>query len=384
VSNPRVLVVLDASSGWSRGALRGFAGVAHERGWTFLHYHPTADLDWLMREWKPDVSILPPEHYRELSSQAKQQLLISINCDRTPEGIASVCVDEKKVANIASAHFLAKGVNRVSTFRFSDSPFAVEREAHFRESAIENGALVEPGWWKDNAVPPRHFEDPREITRWLVELPKPCGIFACCDSWARVVARYCRVANVRIPDEIALLGVDNDTIECELALPPLSSVAIPWHTLGREAADLAYRALAGMSITGKRVVVAPLDAVTRRSTDVLAVADPLVVKTVGWICENADRRLTVPAVCRALGTSRQRLERRFRAVLGRTVMQEIRRAHIETAKRLLSSTSLDLPKIAELSGFTNQVLLSVAFRREVGVPPGAYRRQFQGEQLDDD
>ncbi len=200
-------------------------------------------------------------------------------------------------------------------------------------------------------------------------------------AWLRAIVAW---RKLRIPDEIALLGVDNDTIECELTSPPLSSVAVPWRTLGQEAADLVYRALAGMPITGKRVVISPLDVVARRSTDVLAVTDPLVIRTVGWICENADRRLTVPAVCRAVGTSRQRLERRFHAVLGRTVMQEIRRAHVEIAKRLLSTTSLDLPKIAQVSGFTNQVLLSVAFRRETGLPPGAYRRRFHGMHLDDD
>ena len=110
------------------------------------------------------------------------------------------------------------------------------------------------GWWIDNADPPRDIEDAAGIARWIKNLPKPCGIFACCDSWARVVARYCRVAEVRIPDEIALLGVDNDTIECELTSPPLSSVAVPWRTLGQEAADLVYRALAGMPITGKPYV----------------------------------------------------------------------------------------------------------------------------------
>jgi len=379
-----VLIILDASSAWSRGILRGFAGVAHERGWTLLHYHPTADLDWLAREWKPDIAILPPGYHQQITPVIRREQLICVNCDRTTEGIASVCVDEQKIAGIALAHLVNKGIRRVTSFRFSESQFAVEREKYFYEAAAENSVHIEPGWWVDNAEPSRHLEDAGELVRWLKGLPKPCGVFAACDAWARVVARYCRVSEIRIPDEIALIGVDNDTIECELTAPPLSSIAIPWRTLGQEAADLTHRALAGMPIEGKRVVVAPLDAIARRSTDVLAVADSLVVKTVGWICDNADRRLTVPAVCRAVGTSRQRLERRFRAVLGRTVMQEIRRAHVETAKRLLSNTSLGLPRVAELSGFTNPVLLSVAFRREVGVPPGVYRRRLQSVQPGDD
>ncbi len=384
MNSARVLVVLDASSAWSRGILRGFAGVAHERGWTVLHYHPTANLEWLLAEWKPDIAVLPPGYYGELPSTLPKTSTISVNCDRTRDGIASVCVDETKVARLALAHLMEKGITRVTSFRFSSDDFAVAREQAFYEAAAEFGAEVIQGWWLDGAEPSRTLENGAALTDWLRGLPKPCGIFASCDAWSRVVARYCRVAELRIPDELALIGVDNDTIECELASPPLSSIAIPWRTLGQEAAELTQRALAGLPISGKLVVISPIDAVPRRSTDVLAITDPLVAKTVTWICENADRRLTVPAVSRAVGSSRQRLERRFRAVLGRTVMQEIRRAHIETAKRLLSNTSLDLPKIAKLSGFTSQVLLSVAFRREVGVPPGAYRRRFQGVELDDE
>ncbi len=380
----RVLIVLDASAGWSRGILRGFAGVAHERGWTLLHYHPTADLEWLIREWKPDVAVLPPGYYDQLPRGIRKQPLIAVNGDRTADAIASVCLDEQKIADIACAHLLSRGLNTLTTFRFSDSPFAIARERQFAVAAAGSGARLVQGWWLDNADPPRHLEDASGLVRWIQQLPKPCGVFACCDSWARVVARYCRVADVRIPDDVALVGVDNDTIECELTSPPLSSVAIPWRTLGQQAANLVYRALSGTVVSGKRVVISPLDVVARRSTNVLAVTDPLVAKTIGWICENSDRRLTVPAVTRAVGSSRQRLERRFRATLGRTVMQEIRRAHVDVAKRLLSTTSLELPKIARLSGFTNQVLLSVAFRRETGLPPGAYRRRFHGTHLDDD
>jgi LacI family transcriptional regulator len=154
--------------------------------------------------------------------------------------------------------------------------------------------------------------------------------------------------------------------------------------VGQEVARLVQRALAGEAIAGERIVISPVDVISRRSSDVLAIDDPLVASAVTWICEHADRRLTVPSVARAVAVSRQRLERRFRAVLGRTVMQEVRRAHVELAKRLLSTTRLDLSRIARLSGFTSAALLSVAFRNETGQPPGGYRRRFHGLYLDGD
>jgi LacI family transcriptional regulator len=219
---------------------------------------------------------------------------------------------------------------------------------------------------------------------WLKGLPKPCGIFAGCDSWARVVARYCKVCGIRIPEEVALIGVDNDLVECEIQSPPLSSVAVPWRAVGHEAARLVQLALAKKAIAGRKVIVPPLDVIARRSTEVLAIDDPLVAEAVRWICDNAGRRISVAAVVRATATSRQRLERRFRAELGRTIMQEVRRARVNTAKQLLITTSLELSKVAKLSGFATPALFSVAFTRELGQSPSNYRRAFRLLQVDED
>jgi LacI family transcriptional regulator len=123
--------------------------------------------------------------------------------------------------------------------------------------------------------------------------------------------------------------------------------------------------------------------VARRSSDALSIADPVVAKAVRWIRDNESRRLTVTMVARALGGGRQRLERRFRSVLDRTVQEEIRRAHVEAAKRLLETTRQSLREIAKQSGFTTPALLNVAFQREVGVSPGVYRRRVQKELAQD-
>jgi LacI family transcriptional regulator len=203
-------------------------------------------------------------------------------------------------------------------------------------------------------------------------------MFACADSWAAIIAQYAEVAGVRIPEDLALVGVDNDIIACELALPPLSSVAIPWRSVGAHAAALVERALSGSKVTGERIIVPPADVVARRSTDVRAVQDEVVVRAISWIAENASRRLTLEAVARASGCSRQRLELRFRAAIGRTVMQEVRRARIEMAKRLLAATRVTLAEVAERCGFADAASLSVGFRRETGIPPGEYRRRHSG------
>jgi LacI family transcriptional regulator len=115
-----------------------------------------------------------------------------------------------------------------------------------------------------------------------------------------------------------------------------------------------------------------------RVPEAVAIEDSLVSAAVEWIHLHAEGRLTVPIISNAVSVSRQRLERHFRRHLGRTVAEEIRRTRVEVARRLLSGTELPLPEIAKRSGFTTCSLLSVAFRREVGVPPGAYRRHARG------
>ncbi|MFZ5890470.1 MAG: substrate-binding domain-containing protein [Myxococcota bacterium] len=374
---PRVLVVLSTEAAWARGVLRGFMAAAHERGWTLLHYAPSSNLHWLREEWAPSVAVIGPEVGPGALADLAPAQLVSVTVDRSAQGIASVCLNEAAIAKLALEHLLATGLRTVSTFRFDESAFAIARERAFIQGARAAGAKVATGWGSDEAPTPHRGENRAAMVAWLRSLPKPCGIFTCTDGWGRTVARYAHAAGLRVPEDLALVGADNDVLECELIAPPLSSVAIPWNEVGRSAAKLVRGALKQKLTGAERSVIEPVAVVARRSSDVLAVDDPLVEKAVRWIREHAERRLTVPMVARAVGGGRQRLERRFRAVLDRTIQEEIRRAHVELAKHLLATTKISLVELAKRSGFTNAALLSVAFQRELGMPPGAYRRRLQ-------
>ena len=234
------------------------------------------------------------------------------------------------------------------------------------------------GWGSEGGPRTERGEDADGLIRWLLGLPRPCGLFTCADHWARIVARYVRLAGLRVPDDIALVGVDNDEVECELLSPALSSVMVPWHELGDQAAKVVQRLLDGQNVEHQRWLAAPIAVAARRSTELFAIDDPLVAKALRWIRQHSHQRLNVPMVAAAVGGGRKRLERRFRRALDRTVQEEIRRARVETAKALLQTTRASLPDIAKQSGFSNAALLSVAFKREVGMPPGSYRRRVNG------
>lgn len=376
MKSPRVLVILDTDGDWCRGILRGLLDSAAERDWELLHYHPSADLRWLIDEWAPACAVVGPGADARAIARLSKTQLVSVNEDRSADGVASVCLDEERIAALAVEHLLANGLRQLSTFRYDESAFALAREQAFIAHARAAGALVLPGWG-DASFEKEERRESRAMASWLRSLPKPCGVFTGTDGWARPVARYAREAKLRIPEDLALIGAGNDFLECQLISPPLSSVVVPWQELGRNAGTLVRLALAGQPVRGTRTVVSPASVEARRSSEVLAVPDPLVAQAVTWIRQHADRRLTVTAVARAVGGGRQRLERRFRRALDRTVQEEIRRAHVELARRLLATTNSHLAEVAKRSGFSSAALMNGAFQRELGLSPGAYRRRLR-------
>jgi len=375
---PRVLIVLPTDSAWARGILTGFMAAAHERGWTLLFYNTASDLRLFAVGLLPVAAVVATAFDAPEFAEFGPAVSVSVTVDRTSDNIASVCLDEDVIGRLACEHLRATGIRDVATFRFDESAFAIARDRAFVAAARASGMQIAESWGRGESLDDRR-EDPAAMVAWLRALPRPCGIFTCTDGWARTVARYTQLAGLRIPEDIALIGADNDELECELMSPPLSSVLIPWREVGRSAAGLVHAALSGKSKPGERVTVAPLNVIARRSTELLAVDDTLVVRAVEWIRANATGRVTVPVVARAVASGRHRLERAFRRVLGRTVQEEIRRVRVESAKRLLEASRSSLGVVAKLAGFKTASLLTAAFRRETGMTPGVYRRRVQVE-----
>ena len=375
---PRVLIVLHTNSAWARGILSGFAAAAHERGWTLLFYNNASDLSLFASALEPVAAVVATEFDAPVFANLDPATFVSLTVDRSAAGIASVCLDEAAIGKLAYEHLQATGLRTVTTFRYDESTFAIAREQAFVEAARARSAVIARGWGMGENQQDRS-ENPAAMVAWLEALPKPCGIFTGTDGWGRTVARYAQLAGLRVPEDVALIGADNDELECELMSPPLSSVLIPWQEVGRSAARLVHAALSGKPQTAERVVVQPLNVVPRRSTELLAVDDALVLRAVEWIRGNSASRVTVPMVARAVASGRHRLERAFRRVLGRTIQEELRRVRVESARRVLEESGSSLAVVAKLSGFKTASLLTTAFRRETGMTPGAYRRRAQSE-----
>lgn len=218
-----------------------------------------------------------------------------------------------------------------------------------------------------------------KLRRWLSALPKPVGLFAGNDLCGSQLSEACHEAGLRIPEDVALVGVDNDDLFCELTRPSLSSVAIPAERIGYEAASLLDRRLEGVKPPRKPLLFPPLGVVARQSSDLVASDEPEVTAALRFIRNHSHTPISVSDVLREIAVSRSGLERQFRQVLRRGVGDEIRRAHLERAKSLLAGTDLSVAVVAKQSGYSGIKHLCTVFRQATGLTPTAYRRRTRAD-----
>lgn len=222
-------------------------------------------------------------------------------------------------------------------------------------------------WWKDTGR-----EEP-ELRTFLRRLPLPAALFACNDLAGLKVVESCRRAGLAVPEEIAVLGVDDEDLVCELADPSLSSVRLDCEGIGRAAAELMDQILNGETVERKRVV-APKEVVERESTRTMLADDELAARALSWIRANAARGVDAGELAAAFPVCRRALERRFKAAWGRTPHEAIIGARLERARRILAATDLPLDEVARESGFGGLQRFHIAFKENEGLSPGAWRR----------
>jgi LacI family transcriptional regulator len=285
--------------------------------------------------------------------------------------------DHAAIGQQGATHLLERGFRQFAFCGFSNELWAKLRLEGFR-SAVENTnaciSVYETAWRGPNTV--RWDKDIAQIAEWVKSLPKPVGIMACNDVRGLHVLDACERSNALVPEEVAVIGVDNEEILCELCNPPLSSVAPDPERIGYEAAELLDALMAKKSLRQRRITIQPLRVFARQSTDVTATSDWAVASAARYMREQAVHGCKVSDVLRRVNLSRSALEKRFRRCLNRSPKEEIRRIQIGRIQQLLSETDFTLEHVAELSGFEHPEYMSVFFKRETGQTPGQYRKQF--------
>ncbi|OHB75838.1 MAG: hypothetical protein A2Z25_20865 [Planctomycetes bacterium RBG_16_55_9] len=214
------------------------------------------------------------------------------------------------------------------------------------------------------------------MVEWLKSLPKPIGIMAANDDRGQEVIEACRMVGIHVPDEVAVIGVDNDEIICEQANPPLSSIVRNYEEAGYEAARLLHRWIAGENVKDKNVVIRSTQVISRQSTNVLAIEDPEVAEAVRFIRQVAARPLAVQDVLETVAISRRRLDQKFCRIVGHPIHREITLSRIERIARLLLETNRSVTQIADDLGFHGPDHMGRYFRRHKGICPTDYRHRY--------
>jgi LacI family transcriptional regulator len=209
---------------------------------------------------------------------------------------------------------------------------------------------------------------------WLKTLPKPVGLMAANDKRARHVLEACHTYGLRVPEEVAVIGVDNDEVLCELSSPQLSSVEQDAKRIGYEAIAMLERLMGGERARQRHFFIDPLGVVTRGSTDILAIEDRLVARTITFIRSAASQGIRVRDVANSIAISSSGLATRFKAATGQTIGAAIRRAQLQRAQRMVAETNLAMKEIAAITGFKSVQHMTTSFGKVFGRTPGKYRK----------
>jgi len=287
-----------------------------------------------------------------------------------------VHVDNTAIARMAAAHLMERGFRRFGFFGIEGENWSAERYTAFAAVVAHIQPDVPVYRMRRDASGTRSWERAQErIARWIAALPKPAGVLVCSDQCGPQFLEACRRAGVSVPDEVAVLGVDNDEPLCEVCLPPLSSIQASHLQVGYRAAALLDALRRGGATPRLAMLVEPQQVVARLSTDVLSISHPAVAAALRLIRDHAHERIQVDAIARQVGSSRSVLQRNFRALLNRSVHDEILATRIRRARELLAGTDLPLAVVAERAGFTHQEYMGAVFKARVGKTPARVRHE---------
>lgn len=294
--------------------------------------------------------------------------------------IPRVSPDNEAVGRLAAEHFLERGYNQFAFVGYQEFDFSQHRLAGYETRLRQSGFATESFLFQQrrNTHPGVDLLTKAPgLRKWLLERPRPLALFAANAMIGFCTSIACHESELRIPDDIALLDVDNDELLSKLSNPPNSSVALATHRMGYEGARMLDNLMSGVKPLETAITIPPIGVVVRQSSDALAIDDEDIAKAVRFIRQPRSQAITVAEVVRHMALSRTTVDRKFKELVGHSLAEEIRRNRRERAKTLLASSDLPIADVAQKTGYPGNIELSVDFRRNLGQTPTEYRQKFQ-------
>lgn len=305
--------------------------------------------------------------------------IVNISSALTKSPVPRAMIDNYAIGVLAAEHFLERAFEHLAFYGMKRIAYSTQRLSGFRDTLEAAGHEVETlfaeptfkikgsGWLHQQAT----------LTQWIGKLPQPCAVLAASDARARQVVNSCRVLQMQVPEQLAVIGVDDQQIICEHTHPTISSIARNSIREGYEAAEILDGLMSNKPIEHEDRLVAPLGVVTRNSTDMVAVQDDRLRDALVYLREQIEEPVSVAQLCRHVGVSRRWLEYAFTQTLGSSPFNYIRKQRLTHARRLLReerNTAINV--IATRTGYTSSNQLAKAFRAEYGLSPREYRQSL--------
>jgi len=375
----RIILLLETSRAFGRELIIGIARYSKHHGpWSF--YKEPTDLKSSiphLTSWNPDGIIMRDSLITQELLKLNIPTILAIHDSKYPENLPVIKTDSKSIAKMASDHLIEKGLKNFAFCGFDNYDWSEGRKFYF------NKYNKEAGFKTYNYISPKKNKgnnwdiEQQHVCSWITSLPKPIGIFACNDDRGQHVLEVCKMIDVKVPEEVLVIGVDNDPLVCDIGDPPLTSIALNIESAGYQAAALMDYMINKKKIIGKKIIVTPTHVVQRQSSDILAVNDPEVAQAIAYIKKNAKNKILVNDVVKTTCLSRRTLERRFKQSIHRSIYSEIRRVRIELISKMLIETDLPISQISSFFNFTDLEHISRYFKIEKGVGLREFRKLHQ-------
>ncbi len=356
-----------------QGIVRGIIDYAAIRGWKLYGSFWTLDSVKDLRRWQGDGVIAAVEDKKTARILQRSGLpTVDIADAMAGTNFSLVTNANAETGCLGWQHLRETGLERFAFCGIEDTVWSAKRLAGFNRAAaagtMKPFVFTRPAsWWQAGG-------QPRELIGFLRKLPKPAGIMAANDTVGVKITGACREARILVPDEVAVVGVDNEDILCQLAATHLSSIPFDRREIGFRAAERLDALMRGLLPTMPHLEIPPLPVVARASSEVVLANDSLVRKAIALI-RDREGRVDAGFVASTVHASRRNLERRFKADTGKTLLEIIHQTRINHAKRLLRETELPLAKVAVRSGFHSPLRFNAVFKLHIGVMPAQYRKK---------
>ncbi|WP_237225969.1 XylR family transcriptional regulator [Rubinisphaera sp. JC750] len=378
MATPHVALLIETSRSYGRELLQGVRQFEATHGpWSCFMELRALDSPlppWL-KSWRGDGILT-----RTSSAEAAKEIrkldvpTVELRLSRQNVGFPFVGVDNEALVRKVVRYFLDNGHRNFAVYALDTEVYFAERCDRFVDAVAANGGNCHVLRQQGQSEKPKQWERQQaRIVQWVRQLPKPIAIFACTDQLGYWLLDACQRAGVAVPEEAAVVGVENDESLCEMASPPLTSIPLGGKQVGYAAAEMLHRWMNGEPPAEKQLLLPPPDPVVRQSSDSVAIDDADLSKALEFIRRRATAGIGVDDILREVPVSRSSLERKMRKLIGRSPNQEINRVRLEAVKRLLAETDLTLDVIATRCGFGHVQYLSTLFKAEHDMTPGQWR-----------